>query len=56
MKKNVFTFLTISTLSVFFQSVGINLTGVAADPSAALDVSSTNKGLLILRVALISFE
>jgi len=34
--------------------VSINSTGVAADPSAMLDVSSTTKGLLIPRVSLIS--
>jgi hypothetical protein len=30
--------------------VGINPTGAAADPSAALDVSSTNKGVLVPRM------
>ena len=52
MKKIVFTLLTISTLSIFSQNIGINSSGVAADPSAALDVVSANKGLLIPRVAL----
>lgn len=34
------------------QNVGINATGAAADASALLDVSATNKGLLIPRIAL----
>lgn len=34
------------------QNVGINATGAAADTSAGLDVSFTNKGLLIPRIAL----
>ena len=34
------------------QNVGINATGALADPSAALDVVSSNKGLLVPRVAL----
>ncbi len=36
----------------FSQNVGINSTGAAPNASAMLDVSSTNKGLLIPRVAL----
>lgn len=34
------------------QNVGINATGAAADTSAGLDISFTNKGLLIPRIAL----
>lgn len=34
------------------QNVGINTTGAAPDASAMLDISATNKGLLIPRVAL----
>ena len=34
------------------QNVGINLTGVAAVPSAMLDIDNANKGLLVPRVAL----
>jgi len=36
------------------QNVGINPSGTSPDPSAALDVDFTNKGLLIPRVALTS--
>lgn len=34
------------------QNIGINLTGVAADPSALLDVDATNKGILIPRLTI----
>lgn len=37
---------------IYSQNVAINTTGAAANPSAMLDVSSTNSGLLIPRVAL----
>ena len=50
--------LLISTLCIipftYSQNVGINSTGAAPDSSAALDVSSTDKGVLIPRVALTS--
>lgn len=41
-------FLTIPTLTA--QNIGVNATGAAPDAGAMLDVSSTNKGLLIPRV------
>ena len=50
--------LTIILVSTFFlknvsaQNVGINATGAAPNASAILDVSSTDKGFLIPRVAL----
>ena len=44
----------IISLSVFSQNVAINNTGNPADASAMLDVQSTNKGLLIPRIALTS--
>ena len=47
------TFLSISFCSVA-QNVGINTTGATPDPSAALDIDYTDKGLLIPRVALTS--
>jgi len=40
----------------YSQGVSINATGIPADPSAMLDVSSTSKGLLIPRVALASIN
>ncbi|MCX7743487.1 MAG: hypothetical protein N2167_02875 [Flavobacteriales bacterium] len=46
--------LILLVLPFFSQGVGINETGVSPDASAILDVNSTNKGLLIPRVALIS--
>ncbi len=36
------------------QNVGVNATGAAPDASAILDVSSTNKGILVPRVSLTS--
>lgn len=41
-------------LSATAQNIGVNGTGAAADASAILDVSATDKGLLIPRVALTS--
>lgn len=38
------------TLNSFAQNVAINETGAAADPSAILDVSSPDKGILIPRI------
>lgn len=50
MKKNTIALLIatfiVSTFQSFSQSVGINSTGAAPDPSAMLDVNSTNKGFL----------
>lgn len=40
------------TNMAFSQNIGINATGATPDASAMLDVSATNKGLLIPRVAL----
>lgn len=53
MKKIVLFVCTISGLSVaaLGQNVAINATGAAPDPSAALDISATNLGLLAPRVA-----
>ena len=45
-------FIVTSLISVSAQNVAINTTGVIANPSAMLDVSATNMGLLIPRVAL----
>ena len=43
--------ITAASSQVYAQNgVGINPTGAAADPSAALDVSSTNKGVLVPRM------
>ncbi len=44
-------FLAFAT-KTFSQNVGINGTAATPDPSAMLDVSATNKGLLVPRVAL----
>jgi hypothetical protein len=49
----IFNFL-VPTFYSFSQGVSINTTGAAADGSAMLDVSSSSKGLLIPRVALLS--
>jgi uncharacterized protein (TIGR02145 family) len=51
----VLTFnLLLITFNSIAQSVGINAIGAAPDPSALLDLSSTNKGFLITRVDTIS--
>ncbi len=42
----------LSVLSTTAQNIGINSSGAAADASAALDVSTSNKGVLLPRVAL----
>lgn len=47
----VITFL-LSTVNLNAQNVGINSTGATPDATAGLDVSFTNKGLLIPRVVL----
>ncbi|MDP2387133.1 MAG: hypothetical protein Q8M29_12225 [Bacteroidota bacterium] len=58
MSKNVFTFLifiiVIQAQTLVAQNVGINATGASPDSSACLDVSSTNKGILVPRLALTS--
>ncbi len=46
--------LCISTISFAQNNVAINTSGAVADPSAMLDISSTNSGLLIPRVALVN--
>lgn len=52
--KNVFTFFFCLTASIALfsqsniqQSLSINTTGAAADPSALLDVGATDKGMLV---------
>src|SRR5580765_1088952 len=50
MKKIIFLAMIIAGLKSFSQSVAINTTGNAANTSAMLDVSSTNKGLLTPRM------
>lgn len=40
----------LTSIAAFPQGVGINTT--TPDPSAALDIQSTNKGLLVLKVPL----
>ncbi len=54
MKKRVIIVLGIVVLinNLFSQNVGINTTGAAGYPSAGLDVSFPNKGILVPRVAL----
>ena len=51
MKLLILTLLIcISFTLVIGQSVGINSTGASPDPGSILDISSTNKGLLIPRM------
>ena len=54
MKKCFSLLLLVCTiqLSTLAQNIGINATGALPNPSAILDVSSSNKGILIPRVAL----
>ena len=56
MKKNLSIFSFIITLGIsstlVAQNIGINGTGAAPDAGAMLDISSTNKGLLIPRVSI----
>ena len=58
MKKALLSFLTgtalLLTTIVSAQNVAINTTGATADPSAILDISATNAGLLAPRVTLSS--
>jgi len=51
-KLSFFVAMIMLISSSLFAQVAINSTGAAADNSAILDVSATNKGLLIPRVAL----
>ncbi len=43
----------VCSIAAFSQNVGINATGAVPNAAAMLDIASTNKGLLIPRVALI---
>ena len=54
MKRTIFALAIFLFMSgaIYGQNVGINGSGAAADASALLDVSATNKGLLIPRVML----
>jgi hypothetical protein len=47
-----FCSLLASATSIFSQSIAINTTGSAPDPSAQLHISSTSKGLLIPRMTI----
>jgi trimeric autotransporter adhesin len=52
MKKSLFVLLLLSIgVTVFAQNLAINNTGTAANASAILDASSTNKGILIPRMS-----
>lgn len=60
---NISKYLILSTIPFTFfisisigQNVGINTTGVAADASSILDISSSNKGVLIPRVDIIDLN
>jgi hypothetical protein len=46
--------LFMGSLSAFAQNIGINATGLAPDGGAMLDISSTDKGLLIPRVNIVN--
>jgi hypothetical protein len=57
LKNSIFVVIQLLFVCVFFanlsfgqNNVGINATGANPDPSAALDVDATNKGLLIPRL------
>lgn len=52
--KKIYLFITvfILALNTFSQNVAINATGAAPNASAMLDVSATNRGILIPNVAL----
>jgi len=52
MKKVLFAISILGVTSTFSQNIGINETGNAPDASAILDVESTDKGVLLPRVAL----
>lgn len=45
-----FYFLTLQTFNCFSQGTAINTTGSAADASSILDITSTDKGLLVPRM------
>ena len=48
--------LLFASFSYAQQGVSVNFSGIPADPSAMLDISSASRGLLIPRVALISIN
>ncbi len=50
MKKTLITLSLFTSLGAMAQSVGINSTGVTPDASSILDVTATDKGVLIPRV------
>ena len=52
MKNYIFIFLAVFSLSLSAQNVGINTSGLAPADCAMLDIASTDKGLLVPRVAL----
>ncbi len=56
MKKPLLFLLSVCCTTQFStaQNVGINATGASPDGSAILDISSTDKGLLVPRVGLTS--
>jgi len=45
-----------SSIATDAQSLSINTTGATANPSSILDVSSTNKGMLIPRISLVNIN
>lgn len=51
-KISIVALLLMASVIINAQNVGINGTGAAPDAGAMLDISSTNKGLLVPRVAL----
>lgn len=53
-KRVICVIITLHSNSFFAQNVGINTTGASPDATAMLDVVSTNKGVLIPRVSLLS--
>lgn len=54
MKKNLAVLFVFATCIMFSQNVAINASGAPPNASAMLDVSSTNKGILVPRVSLLS--
>ena len=50
-RTSIIALLMISTVAIQAQSVAINSDGTAPDGSAILDISSSNKGLLIPRMS-----
>lgn len=52
MKRKLLVIALMLSATGFAQNFGINLTGAAGDPSAALDVDIANKGVLVPRIPL----